>query len=44
MARKLKNMENETQTVFDLDNGEKIKNVENEKQILFDLDVERNTE
>ena len=37
-------MENETQTVFDLEYGEKIKNVENEKQILFDLDVERNTE
>ena len=39
MARKQKNVENDTQTLFDLKYGEKhSKNVENEKCTLWDLD------
>ena len=39
MARKLKSMENETQTLFHLEYVEKTeKNVENETQKLFELE------
>ena len=39
MARKLKNVENETQTLFHLEYVEKTeKNVENETQKLFELE------
>jgi hypothetical protein len=39
MARKPKNVKNETQTLYDLEYGEKhLKNVQNEKHTLKDLD------
>jgi hypothetical protein len=38
MARKLKKLENETHTLYDLEYSEKLKNVENETQTLFDLE------
>jgi hypothetical protein len=39
ISRKLKNMENETQTAYDLEYGERTqKNVENDTQTLFDME------
>ena len=38
MARKLKNLENETQTLYDLDVGRKLNNVEYETGIMYVLE------
>ena len=46
MARKMKNVKNETQTLFDLEYGNKktLKRVENEKCTLQDLEYDEKTE
>ena len=44
MARKLKNVENETQTLFKLNWQDTLKNGENEKYTLQNLDYGKNTE
>ena len=44
MARKLKNVENGTQTLFDLDMARNTKNLENEKCPLQDLEYGEKTE
>ena len=44
MARKLKNLQNETQTLYDLECGRKLNNVENETRKMYVLENWRNTE
>jgi len=38
MARKLKNLQNETQTLYDLECGRKLNNVENETRKMYVLE------
>ena len=44
MARKLKNKENETLKLQDMDMARNLKSVENETQTLFDLEYGEKTE
>ena len=44
MARKLKNKENETHKLQDMDMARNLNNVENETQTLFDLEYGERTE
>ena len=44
MARKLKNKENETHKLQDMDMARNLNNVENETQTLFDLEYGEKTE
>jgi hypothetical protein len=38
MARKLNNLQNETETLYDLECGRKLNNVENEKRKMYVLE------